>query len=64
MKVKVIKFDNYKCPKREHYNDSGADCFAAVKTIIPPHEVRAIPTGVGVYLPDGHLILFCRAECR
>lgn len=62
MKLKVIKFDNYKCPRREHHNDSGADCFSAVKMTIPPHEVRAVPTGVGVYLPDGYdLVVHCKS---
>jgi dUTP pyrophosphatase len=62
MKVKVIKFENYKCPDRAHSNDSGADCFAAVKTTIPPHEIRAIPTGVGVCLPDGYdMVVHCKS---
>ena len=54
MKIKVIKFDNYKEPKRAHYNDSGADIFAAKDVTIPAHSVMAVDTGVGVELPDGY----------
>jgi dUTP pyrophosphatase len=62
VKVKVIKFDNYKCPKREHHNDSGADCFSAIDITIPPYSVKAIPTGVGVCLPDGYdIVVHCKS---
>lgn len=54
MKIKVIKFENYKCPNRAHYNDSGADVFAAEDVIINPHTTCPIPTGLGVELPDGY----------
>lgn len=54
MKIKVIKFDNYKAPDRAHYNDSGADCFAANDITIPAHSCVKVPTGMGVELPDGY----------
>lgn len=54
MKVKVIQFRGYQTPKRAHYNDSGADVFAAEDTLIPPHSVVKVPTGVGLELPDGY----------
>lgn len=54
MKIKVIKFDNYKAPDRAHYNDSGADCFAAKDITIPAHSCVKVPTGMGVELPDGY----------
>lgn len=54
MKVKVIKFDNYKAPNRAHHNDSGADLFAAEDVALKPHSVYAVKTGVGVELPDGY----------
>lgn len=54
MIIKTIKFDNYKAPQRAHYNDSGADCFAAKDIIIPPHSCVKVPTGVGLELPDGY----------
>lgn len=62
MKIQVIKFDGYKAPNRAHYNDSGADCFATKDMIIPAHEVRKVPTGVGVVLPDGYdIVVHCKS---
>ena len=62
MKIKVIKFKNYKNPNRAHYNDSGADCFAAQTVTIEPHSVVKIPTGVGVELPDGYdIVVHCKS---
>lgn len=62
MKIEVIKFDNYRAPSRAHYNDSGADVFAAEDTIIPAGKVVKIPTGVGVKLPDGYdIVVHCKS---
>lgn len=62
MKIKLIKFDNYKAPERAHYNDSGADCFAAENVVIPAHMVVKVPTGVGVELPDGYdICVHCKS---
>lgn len=62
MKIKLIKFDNYKVPQRAHYNDSGADVFAAEKIILAPHSVYAIPTGIGIELPDGYdAVIHCKS---
>lgn len=54
MKIKLIKFDGFKRPDRAHYNDSGADCFAAKDVVIPAGKVVKVPTGVGVELPNGY----------
>lgn len=62
MKIEVIKFNNYKAPDRAHYNDSGADVFAAEDVEIPAHSVRKVPTGVGVKLPDGYdAVIHCKS---
>ena len=62
MKIKVIKFANYKAPDRAHYNDSGADVFAAKDVTIWPHSVVKVPTGVGVELPDGYdIVVHCKS---
>jgi dUTP pyrophosphatase len=53
MKIKIIKFDNYKCPLRAHYNDAGADVHALDKFILLPHQTVKIPLGFGLELPDG-----------
>lgn len=62
MKIKVIKFDNYKEPNRAHFNDSGADVFAAKDVIIPAGKVVKIPTGVGLELPNGYdAVIHCKS---
>ena len=62
MKIKLIKFDNFKAPDRAHYNDSGADVFAAESVVIPAGQVRAVPTGVGLELPNGYdAIIHCKS---
>ncbi len=62
MKIKTLKFAGYQVPDRAHYNDSGADCFAAQGTIIPAHSVVKVPTGVGVELPDGYdIVVHCKS---
>lgn len=62
MKIKTIKYMGYQTPNRAHYNDSGADCFAAQGTIIPAHSVVKVPTGVGVELPDGYdIVVHCKS---
>lgn len=62
MKIKLIKFENFKCPNRAHHNDSGSDCFAAKTVIIDPHSVYSVPTGVGVELPDGYdIVVHCKS---
>ena len=62
MKIKVITFDNYKAPNRAHYNDSGADVYAAEEVIIYPGTITKIPTGVGLELPDGYdAVIHCKS---
>lgn len=62
MKIKVIKFPGYKGPNRAHYNDSGADIFAAEDIVIPAGSVRKVPTGVGLELPDGYdAVIHCKS---
>lgn len=54
MKVKVIDFGYLDLPKRAHENDAGADVYAQVGCIIPPHTTVKIPLGFGLVLPDGY----------
>lgn len=62
MKIKLIKFDNFKAPDRAHYNDSGADVFAAKDIVLYPHCIDKIPTGVGIELPDGYdAVIHCKS---
>ena len=62
MKIQLIRFLGFKKPDRAHYNDSGADVFAAACVTIPPHSVVKVPTGVGVVLPDGYdIVVHCKS---
>lgn len=62
MKVKLIKFNNFKAPSRAHYNDSGADVFAAEDVVIKAHSVYAVPLGIGTILPDGYdIVIHCKS---
>lgn len=62
MQIKLIRFPGFRFPERAHYNDSGADCFAAKDMIIPAGEVVKVPTGVGVELPDGYdIVVHCKS---
>lgn len=62
MKIKVIKFDNYKAPNRAHYNDSGADIFAAKTMDLKPGKITKVPTGIGIELPDGYdAVIHCKS---
>ena len=63
MKIKVIKYNNFKMPVRAHYNDSGADVFATAAYTIKPNEIKALATGVGIELPDGYdAIIACKSS--
>ena len=39
-------------PKRAHATDSGADLFALQRTVLPPHAITYVHTGVAVELPE------------
>lgn len=39
-------------PRRAHPTDSGADLFAVARTVLPPHAVTHVHTGVAVELPE------------
>lgn len=51
--LKVKKLDaRAKLPLRAHPTDSGADLFALEKTVLAPHAVTNVHTGVCVELPE------------
>lgn len=51
--IKVKKLDpSAKLPLRAHATDSGADLFALTRTVLPPHAVTHVHTGVCVELPE------------
>lgn len=51
MKVKKL-VPHAKLPNRAHPTDSGADLFAAERTVLPPRAITHVHTGVAVELPE------------
>lgn len=50
--MNVKKLDpRAKLPLRAHPTDSGADLFALERTVLPPHKISSVRTGVAVELP-------------
>lgn len=56
MKVKIIDYGlpYDRLPFRAHYNDAGADVYSDINFMLEPGEVRALPLGFGLELPDGY----------
>ena len=51
--MKVKKLDpRAKLPQRAHPTDSGADLFALTRTVLAPHSITKVHTGVAVELPE------------
>ncbi len=51
--IKAKKLDpRAQLPLRAHPTDSGADLFALERTVLPPHTVVKVRTGVAVELPE------------
>lgn len=51
MKVKKLT-PNALLPHRAHPTDSGADLFAVQRTVLPPHAITHVHTGIAVELPE------------
>jgi dUTP pyrophosphatase len=54
LKVKRIQPDA-KLPVYQHPGDAGMDLFSAVDYVLGAGEVRAIPTGIKMAIPEGHV---------
>ena len=52
MKIQLIDFGG-KAPERAHANDAGADVFCPCFITIKPGQVKKIPLGFGLKIPDG-----------
>ena len=39
-------------PHRAHPTDSGADLFAVERTVLPPHAITHVHTGIAIELPE------------
>lgn len=63
MKIRLIKFRDFKIPFRAHYNDAGADIFSPAEYGLQPHSTTKIPLGFGVEIPDGFMgVIFPRSS--
>lgn len=58
MQIKVIDFGG-QWPTRAHYNDAGLDVKILEPLILQPGEVKAVPLGFGLEIPDGFTGLIC-----
>jgi dUTP pyrophosphatase len=56
LKVKRIHPDA-RLPLYQHQGDAGLDLFSAVDDIVKAGEVKPIPTGIKVAVPEGHVAL-------
>ncbi len=54
LKVKKIQLDA-KVPHYSHKGDAGLDLFSSVDTVLNKGEVKPVPTGIQVSIPEGHV---------
>ncbi|MCK4264685.1 MAG: dUTP diphosphatase, partial [Candidatus Aminicenantes bacterium] len=56
MKLKVKKIHkNAKLPHYGHKGDAGLDIFSTIDCVLRKREVKAIPTGIKVAIPEGYV---------
>ncbi len=56
MKLRVQKIDrDARLPLYQHPGDAGLDLFSAVEDILAPGEVKSIPTGIKMAIPEGYV---------
>jgi dUTP pyrophosphatase len=56
MELKVQKIHkDAKLPLYQHKGDAGLDIFSSIDCTLEPGEVRPVPTGIKVAVPDGHV---------
>lgn len=55
--IKVVKeTEDAILPQYAHFGDAGADLFANEEVEIQPNEVKIVPTGLRIEIPDGYEI--------
>lgn len=54
LKVKKMRTDA-KLPQYGHPGDAGLDLFSSIDIVLGKGQVEAIPTGIKVAIPDGHV---------
>lgn len=56
IKIRVKKIDPAaRLPRYQHPGDAGLDLFAGVEATLAPGEVKAIPTGICLAIPEGYV---------
>jgi len=56
MKLRVKRISSEaKLPVYQHPGDAGMDLFAAEEVKLSPGEVKAVPTGIKMAIPDGYV---------
>ena len=56
MKIPLIKLDpDLPTPGRAHEDDAAVDLYAREDTTLSPGAWAAVPTGIAVAIPDGHV---------
>jgi len=53
--VNVVASADAKLPAYAHAGDAGLDLYAAEECVLQPGETKAIPTGIKMEIPDGHV---------
>lgn len=54
LKVKKMRTDA-KLPQYGHLGDAGLDLFSSIDVVLGKGQVEAIPTGIKMAIPDGHV---------
>jgi dUTP pyrophosphatase len=54
LKVKKIQRDA-KLPRYGHQGDAGLDLFSSMDFVLGKNQVEAVPTGIRVAIPEGHV---------
>ena len=54
LKVKKIHADA-KVPQYSHKGDAGLDLFSSVDSVLKKGEIKPVPTGIQVAIPEGHV---------
>jgi dUTP pyrophosphatase len=54
LKVKKIQLDA-KIPQYSHKGDAGLDLFSSVDIVLNKGEVKPVPTGIQMAIPEGHV---------
>jgi dUTP pyrophosphatase len=54
LKVKKIQLDA-KIPQYSHKEDAGLDLFSSIDIVLNKGEVKPVPTGIQMAIPEGHV---------